>query len=412
MVVIGITGTNGKTTTCNLIADILEEAGFKVGMMTTANFKINKREWLNKTKQTMQGRFRLQKFLARAARSNCQFMIIETSSEGIAQFRHFLIDYDIACFTNLSPEHIESHGSFENYKKAKGKLFENLSFSFRKVLGGKKIKKVSVVNLKDKHADYFLEFEADEKYGYRIDSRVKTKNLEQQSQIQGLKIIEASNIKASSDGTRFFIEDVEFNLKLLGVFNIENALAAICIGLSQGISLSLIKKALEKVKQIPGRLEFIDEGQDFSVVVDYAHEPLGLENVYKTLKPQIKGRLISLLGSQGGGRDKAKRPILGRLAAKYADIVIVTNEDPYDDDPMEIINQVAEGAKRAKELYKIFDREEAIKKAISLARSGDLVLLTGKGCEQYMICAHNKKIPWDDRKVARRVLVSQKSRIK
>ena len=404
IVVIGVTGTTGKTTVCNFIARILEEAGYKVGLATTANFKIADKEWVNELKQTMLGRFSLQRLLSQMVQAECQYAIIETTSEGIAQYRHLGIDYDVAVFTNLTPEHIERHGSFEAYRKAKEKLFEKLEKRRVKKIKNKKISTVSIVNLDDQYADYFLRFKVDEKIGYTIKNRKEKPEI---------KKIRAEKINFSSAGINFNLRDLSINLKLLGKFNIYNALASICVGLSQGIDLKIIKRALERIKVIPGRMEIINQGQPFTVIVDYAHEPAGLENVYQTildLKSE-NSKIISVLGSQGGGRDKRKRPILGKLAAQYTDYVIITNEDPYDEDPWIIINQVAEGALKEKKilnknLWKILDRKEAIKKAISLAKANDIVIITGKGSEKYIVVKGNKKIPHDDREIVRQILKS------
>lgn len=408
MIVVGVTGTQGKSTVVNLIAKILENAGFRVGATSTINFKVADKEWINAQKMTMLGRFALQKLLGQMVKAGCKYAVIETSSEGIAQYRHLGIDYDVAVFTNLSPEHIESHGSFENYKKAKGKLFKQLSKKANKLISDKKIKKISIVNLDDKYADYFLQFPADEHYGYSVaNQELRIKNQEE------LKIIKAEDIQLNPQGSQFMIHDSLFKIHLLGRFNIYNALAAICVGLSQGIDLEIVKKELEKIKGIPGRMEQIDEGQDFKVFVDYAHTSQALEAIYQTIRSSQlithDSQLIHLLGSCGGGRDKAKRPILGKIAGQNAEYVIVTNEDPYDEDPSLIIDEVAKGAEEAgkkleQDLFKILDRRQAIKKALDLAKADDIILITGKGSEQAICLANNKKVPWDDRKVVRELL--------
>ena len=350
--VIGVTGTNGKTTVVELLTKILEEAGFKVAVLSSIKFKIREKEWSNKLKMTMPGRFKIQRFLRQAVNSGCQCAVLEVTSEGILQHRHQFINFDVAVFTNLSPEHIERHGSFEKYREAKGKLFENT-------------KNVHVINIDDKNADYFLQFEARKKYTY------------------GLEQGEINN------------KNIQFNLKLPGEFNIYNALAATCVGLSQGISLDVCKKAVEKVEGIPGRMELVIS-RPFKVIIDYAFTPAALEKVYQTIQ---NTKLICVLGACGGGRDKWKRPVLGEIAAKYCDEVFVTNEDPYDENPMEIIEQVARGTKgRAK---KIVDRREAIKEALKSAKLGDTVIITGKGSEPWMCVKGGKKIPWNDREVAK-----------
>ena len=350
--VIGVTGTNGKTTVVELLTKILEEAGLKVAVLSSIKFKIREKEWSNKLKMTMPGRFKIQRFLRQAVNSGCQCAVLEVTSEGILQHRHQFINFDVAVFTNLSPEHIERHGSFEKYREAKGKLFENT-------------KNVHVINIDDKNADYFLQFEARKKYTY------------------GLEQGEINN------------KNIQFNLKLPGEFNIYNALAATCVGLSQGISLDVCKKAVEKVEGIPGRMELVIS-RPFKVIIDYAFTPAALEKVYQTIQ---NTKLICVLGACGGGRDKWKRPVLGEIAAKYCDEVFVTNEDPYDENPMEIIEQVARGTKgRAK---KIVDRREAIKEALKSAKLGDTVIITGKGSEPWMCVKGGKKIPWNDREVAK-----------
>ncbi|MBI5077359.1 UDP-N-acetylmuramoyl-L-alanyl-D-glutamate--2,6-diaminopimelate ligase [Candidatus Falkowbacteria bacterium] len=443
MIVIGVTGTNGKSTAVCLIAKALEAAGFKVGATSTVLFKVAEREWLNDKKMTMLGRFQLQKLMRQMVRAGCRYAVIETSSQGIEQYRHLGINYDYVVFTNLTPEHIEAHGGFENYKKAKGKLFEHLTRKRRKniqglehddlplipsllkrggrdearsdlpptpslVRRGSQTQKVSVVNVDDEHAEYFLRFNADKKIKFAINNV--------NADFVG------RNVSVSAAGTSFSVNSNKVNLKLIGAFNVYNALPAIAIGLSEGLTFEQVKYGLENVKGVPGRMEIIDEGQPFTVIVDYAPEPAGMgmlynavvalrpfENLRVTSQGDNLGRIIHVLGSCGGGRDKARRPILGQMAGEKADVVIVTNEDPYDEDPMEIINAVAAGAIQAgkeenKNLFKILDRKEAIKKAIDLASAGDLVLVTGKGAEQAMAVSGGKYIPWDDRKIIREAL--------
>lgn len=402
LIVIGVTGTNGKTTTCNLIARILEESGYGVAMATTANFRLAGREWINETKMTMLGRFQLQKFLRRAVVAGCRYAVVETSSQGIDQYRHLGINYDVAVFTNLRPEHIEAHGGFENYKRAKGRLFLKLGRDKRKVLAGKKVKKISVLNLDDMAISYFWQFPADQKFGYGIDKESRLENLAH-------RLIVPEKIDLKEEGASLEIMGTKIDLKLPGLFNIYNSLAAISVALSQGISLGVIKNAFQKFDGAPGRMEKIiaSPKQDFAVYVDYAHDPGGLEAVYRTAKAHLKGRLISVLSSAGGGRDKWKRPELGQLADEFADIVILTNEDPYDEEPEEIIRQIKAGIQNkitGESLFEIIDRQEAIRKAIGLAKAGDIILLTGKGAEQCIMGPGGQRIPWDERRVAKEEL--------
>jgi len=419
LIVIGITGTTGKSTTVHLIAKMLEEAEYKVGYTSTAMFKIAGKEWINNKKMTMVGRFFTQRMLRRMVKAGCQYAIVETTSQGIEQFRHRFINYDILVFTGLYPEHIEAHGNFANYKKAKGKLFSHLgNCKLKYVDEGKRVvklnnelkkihservKKTIIANGDDEHAQYFLDFKSDQKIIYQ-----RTKIIAEQNEY-------LISQRALEGAISFLIEDVHFRLQIMGAFNLYNALAAVAVGLSQELPLEKIKQGLESVKGVPGRFERIDEGQDFVIIVDYAFEPNAVKKLYETVNNLPHNNIIHVLGSAGGGRDVARRPVLGKIAGEQADIVIVTNEDPYDDDPEIIIDQVALGAEKAgkvvdplassgQSLYKILDRREAIRKALNLAGEGDMVLITGKGCEQAMCVANSRMIPWDDRKVIREEL--------
>jgi len=357
LILIGVTGTNGKTTTTEMIASIFEKAGKKIALLNSIRFKIREKEEINKLRMTMPGRFFIQRFLKKAVKEGCQYAIIEVTSEGIKQHRHRFLDFKVAVFTNLSPEHIEAHGSFKKYREAKGKLFQAT-------------KEIHVVNVEDKNAEYFLKFPAKKKITY------------------GLKKGDVN------------LENTKVNLKIPGEFNLYNALAAISVAISQGIDKNFAIKVLEEFKGVPGRMEEVIS-KPFKVIVDYAFTPNALEQVYQTLSSQLvtpNSQLICVLGACGGGRDKWKRPVLGELAARYCDEVIVTNEDPYDEDPWEIIEQVASGTKG--KARKILDRREAIREALKMAKEGDVVVITGKGCEP-SICVKGKKIPWDDRKVVK-----------
>lgn len=404
IIVIGVTGTSGKSTVVNLIGRILEEAGFSVGWVSTLNFKIGKKEWINEMKMTMPGRFALQRILKKMVKSGCQYAIIETSSEGIIQYRHLGINYDILVFTNLSPEHIERHGGFENYKKAKGKLFKHLEKCSIKFLNGKEIKKITVINLDDENADYFLKFPAQIKYGYRIN---KTKIEDKQQ--KNVKIIYPDKINFTSEGSEFQIKNLKFQIKLLGKFNIYNSLAAISVALSQDIDLSICQKALEKIKGIPGRMQII-VNKPFKIIVDYAHTPDSLEKVYQTISVIPHSKLICVFGSAGGGRDKWKRPKLGEIASKYCQEVILTNEDPYDENPENIIQQIASGIKNNK-FYKIVDRYKAIKKAIDLAQEEDIIIITGKGSEKCIMGPNGKRIPWDDAETVKKIIKEKRPKL-
>ena len=368
--IIGVTGTSGKSTTADFITRILEEAGSKVASQSSIRFKVGDREWENKYKMTMPGRFVIHKFLAQAKKAGCNYVVLEVTSEGIRQFRHRFINFDTAVFTNLTPEHIESHGGFENYRNEKVKLF-------------KATKNIHVISADDENAKYFLNIPAKKKNSFSFK--------------------DAKNVNTKS-GLVFEFEGQKFNLNLSGEFNIYNALAAICVARAYGVGLDVCAMALEKAKGISGRMEVVSEGP-IKVIVDYAHTPAQLEAVYKSLTTNYSlptTNLICVLGSCGGGRDKWKRPVLGELAAKYCKEIIVTNEDPYDEDPMDIIDQVAGSVGLG--ARKILDRKEAISTALKLAKPGEVVIITGKGSEPWMCLENGKKIPWSDREIVLDVL--------
>src|SRR3989339_550935 len=339
LIVIGVTGTSGKTTSVYLISKMLESAGYKVGFTSTAMFKIGSEEWLNDKKMTMVGRFFTQKMLKKMVQADCRYAVIETTSQGIEQFRHRFINYDALIFTNLYPEHIEAHGGFINYKNAKGKLFSHLSRCRHKIIRGKKISKTIIVNNDDEHAAYFLNFPADKKITFSV-SGIEFKNSKKIFPLD-------SFIEEDGKGSSFILEKISFFLSLPGKFNFYNALSAISVGLNEEISLSAIKDGLNKITGVPGRFEKIDEGQNFTVIIDYAFEPNAVSKLYEAAKKIPHKKIIHILGSTGGGRDISRRPILGEIAGKNSDIVIITNEDPYDDDPEEIINAVALGAENS-----------------------------------------------------------------
>lgn len=378
--VIGVTGTKGKSTVVELTNKILEEAGFKTAFLSSISIKIGENLKTNYFKMTMPGRWHVQKFLKNAKKAKCEYVVLEITSEGILQHRQKFIDFEAVVFTGISPEHIERHGSFEKYKAAKMKLF-------------KENQKIHILNLDDKKIEEFLKPRAESKYGFSLRNNLP--------EMKNIKIIHASDIGEEIDEIEFKVKDIEFELDLLGKFNIQNALAAISVALSQGISLEVCKKALKKVKGIPGRMETVIKNP-FKVIVDYAHTPDSLGAVYKANSKFKKenSKMVCVLGAAGGGRDTWKRPKLGKIAGKYCDEIIVTNEDPYNEEPMKIIKEVSGGVE-GKKVNKILDRREGIKKALKLAKEKDIVIITGKGCEPWMCVAGGKKIPWDDRKIAK-----------
>lgn len=429
MKVIGVTGTKGKSTTVFLISKILEEAELAtsdvprtsdvnrrggVAAIGSLGFKIKDREWPNTLKMTMPGRFKLQKFLREAKKAGCKYVVLEVTSEGIKQKRHLGVKFDCAVFTNLHKEHIESHGSFENYYRAKQELFAVT-------------KNIHILNFDDANLKLFSSFPAKHKIFYGLEAGD----------------MRAVNIKTDSGGTSFEVYGTSFSTKLAGRFNVLNCLAALSVGAVCGIELPKMKPVLELVEFIPGRMEFIQR-EPFGVIVDYAHTPDSLEQVYKFLNSKLKvsetdstykpknlqtNKLICVLGAAGGGRDKWKRPEFGRIAAEYCDSIILTNEDPYNENPDQILAEIESGINdfnrdskggftrprnfsetspkdlRSPPKYeKILNRREAIKTALTSAQEGDTVVVTGKGSETSMAVAGGKKIPWSDKDVIREFL--------
>ena len=394
MVVIGVTGTKGKSSTIFMLSRVLEEAGVKVAVSSSLMFKIKENEWLNPYHMTMSGRFKLQQFLYQAKQAGCTHAIIETTSEGIKQFRHKFINFDVAVFTNLSPEHIEAHGGFENYKRAKGQLFAALAYADKKTIAGRAVEKISVLNFDDENVDYYFNFHADKKYGFSADGKCAA------AKEKGAVCFGAGDLKSDAAGTGFNLEGESFTMPLLGDFNIYNAVCAAVTAKSLGVDFSAARSALRKIEEIAGRMKFINSGQKFMAVIDLAHTPSSFEAVFKAagLIKKPHGRIIAVFGSAGGGRDKWKRPEMGKIAARYADYIILTNEDPYDENPAVICGSIEEGVKAANfagVLETIYDRKKAIARAVNVARWNDLVLFLGKGTEQTMVVGE-ESIPWDE----------------
>jgi UDP-N-acetylmuramoyl-L-alanyl-D-glutamate--2,6-diaminopimelate ligase len=383
IIVIGVTGTNGKTTVCQMVAKILEEAGAKVAMASTINFKLGEKEWVNTTKFTTLSSFTVQKFIKQSVDAGCKYLVLETSSHALDQNRVWGVKYKIAVITNVTREHLDYHGTMDEYRVAKHKLFCGAE--------------VAVVNLEMERPKDYLSFNVKEKYGYskyEIDSS--------KLDCENIVSVTADNIKTSIDGSQFTVGSREYKIKLLGEFNIENALAAICVGMSENINPETMASALEKITVIPGRMDRVPNDRGLDIIVDYALTPDSLEKLYNLIQ-QIntkKARVISVFGSCGD-RDRGKRPMMGKIVDKYADYIIITNEDPYNEDPQRIIDEVASGVKNKEEgknFWKIMDRREAIKKALQLAGPGDMILVTGKGAEETMAIG-KERIPWNDKKV-------------
>ena len=417
--VIGVTGTDGKTTTVQMITKILEEAGNpvksgilsdhgarKVAMASTINFSINGEEKKNLSHYTTESSFAVQKFIKKAVESGCEYLVLETSSHSLDQHRVWGVQYDTAVITNITREHLDYHKTMERYREAKRKLFEIVSRN----------KGIVIVNLDMENPEYFLKFDADKKFGYTtnagLDSGSAVRNDKgEPGMTKETQIIKADDIELGIKNTKFKVNNIDFTLNLIGKFNIENALAAICVGLAENISLEEMSKALEKIKRVPGRMEHIENDKGLDIIVDFALTPNALKKLYQLLhdikKPQAK--IIAVFGSCGE-RDRGKRPIMGEIVSKYADQIILTNDEPYHEEPTRIIEEIAQGIKNKKEgenFWKIPDRRDAILKALEMAEEGDIIAITGMGAEESMVVG-DKKIPWNDRKVTEKLLQEMK----
>jgi UDP-N-acetylmuramoyl-L-alanyl-D-glutamate--2,6-diaminopimelate ligase len=372
--VVGITGTKGKSTVVALLDHLYSGAGHKTAMLSSVFVKIGDKKILNRTGNTMPGRVYIQRFISQAVKAECDVVFVEVTSQGVMQHRHRFIDWDKVVFLDIHPEHIEAHGSFEKYLTAKVDLFSYVA--------AHATAPTFFVNDKDDHADAFV------------------------------RAVNGHNL------VLFSAEDVEERMvvpsSLEGAFNLINIAAATAIARSDGISKDNIERAIASFKGLVGRMEVVQE-TPFLCIVDYAHTPNSLESLYSFLKGKRASeqhKLIGVISSAGGGRDKWKRSQMGHTAAIYADVVIITNEDPYEEPPQEIMHAIRKGVDQVHKdtlvVYEIEDRAEAIKKAVAIASPGDVVVATGKGSEE---CIHQdgKKIPWSERAAFEQAL-QEKSR--
>lgn len=387
-----------------MVARILEEAGYKIAVSSTINFKIGDQEWTNETKYTSLSGMKVQAFISRAVKADCEYLVLETSSHALHQHRVWGVDYDVAVITNVTREHLDYHKTMEEYRKAKKKLFEMVEDSVsQKTLKGNKveIKKKIVVNLDMEMPREYLDHDVDERFvctvqNYQAQERLKKYKFP-------VEVIEAHNVDLGIGHSEFDLDGQHFDIKLPGSFNIENALAAIAVARAEDVSLENCAKGLAKIGSIPGRLEKVINDKGFDVIIDYAVTPDSLERVYHWVtkfKKNENNKIIAVFGACGD-RDRGKRPIMGKLVSQYADYIIVTNEDPYYEDPQRIMDQVCVGIKykeEGKNFWQIMDRRDAIRKALELAKQDDIIVITGKGAEETM-AIKGERIPWNDRKV-------------
>lgn len=396
MVIIGVTGTSGKSTTCEIIWRLLQSTGNVVGLASGIHFFDGQEDTANNTKMTMVGRFQLQRLLRRMVANNCRYAVVEVTSLGISQYRHLGIHFDITLVTNFWSEHDEAHGGFENYRLAKANLIKSMMKRPVKKITGAPNQRIAITNADDQYHDFFGRLPADTHLAYSLHHG-------------GDNIILAEQVRSNTSGSDFVIQDTPIHINLLGEHNVYNALAALTIARALGFSLTDCAKALREVRGIPGRLEFIDQGQNFSVIIDYAFEPKAMRKLYDVITALPHHKIIHVLGTTGGGRDAKRGSVLGHMAAEFADYVVATDEDPYDDNPLDLIQRVIDGALSSgkeldKNLFVEVNRRDGIAKGISLAQPGDVVLITGKGSEGTMAVANTKLIPWDDRQVVRELL--------
>lgn len=369
--VIGVTGTAGKTTTCTLIAHIMRESGYKVAMMTTVSMDYGdgKGPRHNDTRMTSLGSLKLIKAVKIIKANKVEWLVLETTSQALTQHRVFGVPYTIVGFTNLGHDNFHYHGTFEKYRKAKLMLFKQANRNRRGM-------RIGVVNSDDPNSKYFVKV-----IKHPITYGLKSGDLK------------ATDITLSASGNNFKAKmaNQEYDIKsnLPGLFNVYNCLAAIGITSSIGLNRQQIERGITSLKGVEGRMNTIDEGQDFGVLIDYAVTPESYQQLFAAVEPMVKGRIIVVFGSPGR-RDELKRPAQGEIAGKHADIIILTEEDDRDQDGMKILDDIAYGAekagkKRNKDLFLIHDRKQAVETAINTARKDDLVLLLGKGEETVII---------------------------
>lgn len=377
LTMIGVTGTNGKTTTTHLIENILRANGDETGIIGTLYSRYAGNTYTAKYTTPMADE--LQKTFDDMLKHKVNAVVMEVSSHALKQYRVGSCEYSLALFTNLTQDHLDYHPTFDDYRESKGILFSELL----------KSDGTGVINVDDPSAGYFIEVCKGKVITYGINNKAD---------------IYATNIDLKMDGTFFVVNTpkgkIDLNLRLVGKFNVYNCLSAIALAYAKGISLEICKKALEATEGIAGRIEIVTpKGHPFTVVVDYAHTPDSLENILKSSREFTKNHLICVFGC-GGDRDRTKRPIMGEIAERLSDIPVVTSDNPRTEDPDFIISQILDGIKDKSKVTIQVDRKNAIKNAIELAKDGDTVVIAGKGHEDYQIFK-DKTIHFDDREIAR-----------
>lgn len=387
--VIGVTGTNGKTTTTFLVENILREAGRKTGLIGTIENRIAGKTV--ETSHTTPDSLELHELLAKMVQEQVEAVVIEVSSHALALKRVADCEFDGAVFTNLTQDHMDFHPNVEDYLSSKALLFRELD------KGVKQGPKYAVINVDSPYAGDIISVAGVPVITYGLDNTADLK---------------AGNINVNSRGTAFHLSgpniEIDLHLKLVGRFNVYNSLAAFAVGLQENVDLQVIKKALEETTGVPGRFEPVNEGQDFGVIVDYAHTPDGLHNILRTAREITEGRVITVFGC-GGDRDRAKRPLMGEAAAIHSDICIITSDNPRSEVPSSIIRDIVPGVQKiSSDFHVVENRRQAIEKAIRMAQTGDTVIIAGKGHEDYQLIG-DEVLHFDDREEAREVLRSLKN---
>jgi UDP-N-acetylmuramoyl-L-alanyl-D-glutamate--2,6-diaminopimelate ligase len=387
LMVIGVTGTDGKTTTTTMIQQMLLSARRPAGSMSTVDIRVGDSVDVNETRQTTLEALEVQEQLARMRDSRLELVVIESSSHGLALQRVVGVDFDVAVFTNIAHEHLDFHKTIEAYREAKASLIDLTAQSV-----DKGIAKTAVLNRDDPSYAYLVNRPIARRitYGIQMDADLKASRVDPTP--EGLRL------EASTP-----LGPLVVRLKLSGRWNAANALAAAAAGVAVGLSLDEIRDGLERLRGVSGRMERVDLGQPFSVIIDYAHTPQSLEKVLRELRAITKGKLIAVFGS-AGDRDREKRPWMGEIAARLSDYAVFTNEDPREEDPMAILSEIAAGAeevgwKEGENYDRIENRRQGIAEAIRRARPGDTILLAGKGHERSILIGRGKEA-WDERAAA------------
>lgn len=393
LIVIGITGTKGKTSTVYTLYQTLVKLGLKVGLTSSVYSSNGVELSRNKIRNSMPGRGQIHKLMLEAKNNGATVFIVEVTSEGLAQNRHRGIHFDSVVITNLYPEHLEAHGGFENYKKAKGLLFQSFEKSQSKKINSKIIKPIAWVNQDDEYQEYYRGLTQKQVYSTGKSEQAKLQMLEIKSDQNGL------DFKYQDNNTG---ENYKVTTPVLGEFMGYNLLFVIGIVNWLGYEYKNINKVIANLNDIPGRMNKVATNP--TIFVDYAHIPEALEKVYQTINTSFKSKnskTIAILGSCGGGRDTWKRSPMGKVAGQKNDYVIITDEDPYDENPQAIIDEVFSGVLEAGKIenqnaWRILSRRESFQKALDLAQKQDIIIITGKGSETSIMRSRGVKENWND----------------